>query len=82
MCSALASIDLPEGIGSIENAAFSGCKALASITCLSKTPQPSTCDTIFDDYIYKRVTLFVPKEAVEAYKMAIGWRRFKKIVAL
>ena len=30
----------------------------------------------------KKITLYVPKESIKAYKKADGWRNFKKIKAI
>lgn len=37
-------------------------------------------DTIFEECVYQNATLYVPMEAVEAYRAADGWRYFKNIV--
>ena len=37
-------------------------------------------DTCFEECVYQNATLYVPMEAVEAYRTADGWKYFKNIV--
>ena len=48
------------------------------IICEYAVP-PETSGGAFDDYMYTKATLYVPEEAIEAYKAAPEWKKFKKI---
>ena len=51
------------------------------ITCEYDVP-PETSGSAFEDYMYDRATLYVPEEAIEAYKAAPEWKEFKKILPI
>ena len=52
------------------------------ITCTAKMP-PIVNGTLFPSTTYYGMTtLYVPQESIEAYKMAIEWRKFSNIVAI
>ncbi|MBR5131736.1 MAG: leucine-rich repeat domain-containing protein [Alistipes sp.] len=72
-CSSLTSITIPNSVTSIGVGVFSGCSSLTSITCLATTP-PAI------DYlgIAETTMIYVPKEAVKAYKQDPKWSRYKK----
>ena len=80
-CHRLTSITIPEYVTSIKNASFYNCSLLYSITCLSTTP-PSAYDTSrpnwhsFQNY---DATLYIPCEALEAYKEHDVWGQFTDI---
>lgn len=62
-CSNLTTINIPEGVSTIKDYAFDGCGALSSIHFASTTPKVT--------YKWPRTAvLFVPDEAVSAYKDA------------
>lgn len=108
-CSALESIEVPEGVNEV-GAAFTPCAYLKSIVlpssvakihlffiwssdrmeeivCKATTPPTfvsgdipdSSLSKIPKDYFFRQCTLRVPKESVEAYKNADGWKQFSKI---
>jgi len=52
--------------------------SVKKITCEYDVP-PETSGSAFEDYMYDRATLYVPEEAIEAYKAAPEWKKFKKI---
>ena len=51
------------------------------ITCEYDVP-PETSGSAFEDYMYDRATLYVPEEAIEAYKAAPEWKNFKNILPI
>ena len=51
------------------------------ITCEYDVP-PETSGSAFEDYMYDRATLYVPEEAIEAYKAAPEWKEFKTIMPI
>ena len=51
------------------------------IICEYAVP-PETSGGAFDDYMYTKATLYVPEEAIEAYKAAPEWKKFKKIMPI
>ena len=71
-CGNLKSIDIPEGVTSIGNSAFSGCHSLTSFTCLATNP-PALGSKAFNDM---NGTIYVPAASVEAYKAADGWKDY------
>ena len=81
-CISLTNIILPASITHIENA-FTNCPNLLMIKCLGKTPASIVDgydEDIFDECVYQNATLYVPIDAVEAYRQAPGWRKFQHIV--
>ena len=72
-CSSLTSITIPNSVTSIDSYAFDGCDSLTSIMCLATTP-PAI------DYlgIAETTMVYVPKEAVKAYKKDPKWSIYKK----
>ena len=64
---------IPESVTSIGDYAFYGCDNLTSITCLATTP-PAIDDLMIDE----TTMIYVPKEAVKAYKKDPEWSRYKK----
>lgn len=83
-CTALKTIDISNTVTSIGDGAFNGCSGLDTITCRAVTP-PSIkrgsfmCNNVD---IYSRVTLRVPRGAIEAYKAQEEFGRFASIVAI
>jgi hypothetical protein len=69
----------------IQSYVFAGCTKLNSIVCKSKNPPNSGSEDT--DFIYiinapPTTTIYVPKESIDAYKTADGWRIFKNIKAI
>ena len=75
-CSSLASINIPENMTSIGNSAFAFCSSLDTIYCHIKTPLEISSVTFMKCYNAK---LFVPCEALEAYKEHRVWSKFADI---
>lgn len=79
-CGQLKAIALPMSVRTIEDWAFDGCEALAELT--NRNPQPQPVRTNVFSGIPDNAVLKVPEEAVEAYRNAEGWRRFRNIEPL
>lgn len=69
---------IPNSVTSIGSYAFYYCSGLTEVYSLNPAP-PSTSKDPFGDIIYKEATLYVPEEAMEAYKKAEHWRNFMSI---
>ena len=79
-CSGLASIVIPDAVTTIGNSAFEGCSDLTEITCCATTsPNLGDDGRAFDDSHYAEATVYVPEEAVEAYRQDKNWSRFRNI---
>ena len=71
-CKNLISLTIPASVSSIASFAIANCNSLKKITCLRTSP-------IYVSFSYlneSNITLFVPKESVDAYKNASGWKNF------
>ena len=77
-CSRLTSLVIPESVTSIGNQAFDQCGQLLDIECKSSTP-PTGTSTMFGSLKQNR-KIYVPMEAVEAYKAAEGWINYADII--
>ena len=79
-CSGLTSVTIGNSVTFIGEHAFRDCSNLTEIYCLALTPP-----TIGDSYTFSDcygATLYVPKQAVNAYKEANYWKRFTNIVGI
>ena len=74
-CRSLTSITIPNSVTTIGYYAFSGCKNVKQITVEAVTPPECSINT-FDGVNTKECKLFVPKNSVDAYKKANGWKEF------
>ena len=82
-CDYLSSIVIPSSVTSIGGEAFANSKNLYTITCMAKTPPALSPDEYVFDYEVRvfssfverdaNVTVYVPYDAVSAYKAAKGW---------
>ena len=70
-CTALEEITIPAGVEEIGDYAFYECDSLRAVYCHATTPPRITA--IFDS---PNVTVYVPAEAVEAYKKDFNWREY------
>jgi hypothetical protein len=70
-CKSLTSVEIPSSVTTIGNYAFWGCSSLATVTSLN--PEPPTLG-VYAFYSSNLLAVFVPVDAVEAYKEADGWR--------
>ena len=80
LCSGLKSIVIPNVVSKIRSGVFERCESLESITCHATTPP------ILEEFCFGGVLLsipvYVPDEAVNAYKKADGWKDFKNILSI
>ena len=78
-CSGLTSITIPGSVTSIDTDAFSQCNNLNSVTVEWEKP------ITIDQYAFptrSKITLYVPKGSLAAYKAADVWKEFKEIVEI
>ena len=78
-CSALTSVTIPNSVSSIENYVFCGCSKLTSLTCEASTPPLANSNTFVG--VSVSIPVYVPCDAVSAYKKASGWYHFKNLQA-
>ena len=69
----LTSITIPASVRSIDWWAFNGCKALDTVVCYATTP-PNWSNSFDTD-----INIYVPSEALEAYKTHKDWKRYTNI---
>ena len=86
-CTGLTSIVIPNSVTYIAHWAFHGCNSLTKVTSLSTTPpqiyEGSTNYENNDCFsTYGQATLYVPKQSIEAYSSADGWKKFYRIKAI
>ena len=74
-CSSLTSVVIPNSVIAIDYWAFYGCSALTSLYSLNTTP-PNISDDTFTNNHYMTLNVYVPKEALEVYQNAEGWKNF------
>lgn len=73
-------ITIPEAVTTIYSGAFDKCANLTSITMLSKTPCMLS-RKCFDNILKEgKVTIYVPADALEAYKTAYRWSDYASII--
>ena len=84
-CIGLTSVTIPNSVTSIESMAFFGCNSLAEIINYATTPQTlnitDSIGGIFDG-VNESAVLYVPAEAIEAYRAAEVWKDFANIEAI
>ena len=79
-CISLTSVTIPDSVTTIGDEAFNGCSSLTSVYCKPTTP-PTLGSSIFlgiSSGFGKIFKIYVPIEAVEAYKSARYWRFWKE----
>ena len=84
-CSGLTALTIPESvsIAAIGDGAFDKCWGLKSITVYNPTPKDiSISSDVFGVVNSSKCKLYVPENAVSAYKAAAGWNMFKRIVPI
>ena len=79
-CTELTFLTIGNNVSLINGNAFEGCPNITIIKCLGITPAEAWDANIFDDCVYQNAILYVPMDAVEAYKNAEGWKLFQHIV--
>ena len=73
-CKTLQSITIPNCTTSIEDGAFFGCDSLTNVYCKAITP-PRGGDYMFE-YNATNRKIYVPRNSVDAYKSADGWKEY------
>lgn len=86
-CENLTSITLPENIKRIGNGIFYKCDKLEKVSCLAPNPKKILIDknTITNSKFFgveHQATLYVPKQALSAYKKLVPWKNFKSIESI
>ncbi len=80
----LTNITFPESLKEIERNAFSQCAPFSKMYFLSATPPVlktvSSLDNNISLYLTNESKIFVPKESVNAYKNAEGWKEHAQII--
>lgn len=74
-CSSLTQIVIPQNVTSIGSSAFSNCNKLTEIYCTPTTPPTLDGNTVFNS-IASNAVFYVPRESVEEYKAADGWKTY------
>ena len=74
-CFSLTSVTIPNSVTTIGYYAFSGCKNVKQITSEAVTP-PICSAGSFERVNRNECKLLVPKNSVDAYKKANGWKEF------
>ena len=74
-CSMLEAVELPDGLKKLQAATFAHCTGLKSITLHSQVP-PEVDATAFIGVDCNKVTLYVPKGSIKAYRKAAVWKNF------
>ena len=73
-CTRPTSVTIPDSVTSIGGWAFYNCISLTSVYCKATTPP--TGDLYMFEYNVSGRKIYVPRESVEAYKSAEGWREY------
>ena len=76
-CTSLTSVTIPEGVASIGDHAFSLCTGIETIISYAATPP--ACGIYAFDQVPAEANVYVPCDAVEAYKSDATWRQFTGI---
>ena len=77
-CSGLTKVTIGTNVRLMSSEVFQGCTNLTTIYSLRTAP-PDIFGSTFASNHYANADLFVPEEALEAYKNADGWRSFTKL---
>ena len=77
-CYQLTEIILPEAMTRIEHSAFADCTRCMTVVCKATTP-PNIGYDAFCSTQYNSGTLYVPWNAIDAYRQTDEWNRFQNI---
>jgi hypothetical protein len=78
-CSSLTSVTIGSGVTRIYSNAFNNCTGLTSVTIYASTPPTASSDIFYDTPLGGSSgggAIYVPRESVEAYKVASGWSTY------
>ena len=78
-CSELETIDLPDSLKTILYRAFNLCPSMKKVISRSTVPPVISNANAFSAANYADAVLYVPSEAIEAYRNAEHWNRFTHI---
>lgn len=74
-CQEMTSLILPSTLQEVGEDAFYDCRKLTSLACKATTP-PTCNENPFNNFDYSSCKLYVPENAIEAYKTADYWKEF------
>lgn len=77
-CSALEKLVIGKGVTKIESFAFANCSNLKEITVLASNPPSVASDRSFEN-VSRDIPVYVPLEALSAYKAANIWKEFTNL---
>ena len=77
-CKALEKLVIGKGVTEINNYAFASCYNLKEITVLASNPPSVSSDKVFN-YVSRDIPVYVPSEALAAYKAANVWKEFTNL---
>ena len=75
-CESLTSITIPNSVTTIGGYAFYCCESLTTVYCKATTPPKGGSEMFLDTP--ETMKIYVPRDAVNAYKRADGWRDYAK----
>ena len=78
-CKSLTNVTIPQSVDFIGFGTFQDCIGLTNLECHPTTP-PDAEDIFYDRFFYNQTTLFVPAEAIDAYRTHDEWGKFTHIV--
>ena len=78
-CENLTSITIPNSVTKIGSWAFSDCENLIEVYCKATTPLAVVDYSTFYNNASGR-KIYVPRESVEAYKTANGWKDYASAI--
>ena len=74
-CDSLTSVNIPDSVTTIGEKAFEWCTSLTSVYCKATTP-PALSDTYVFDNNGSGRKIYVPRQSVNVYKKADGWKEY------
>lgn len=81
-CVEMTTVTIPSSVVFIEDLAFEQCTGLVEIKCLAIEPPTCGRSDVFLEVEKRKCRLFVPKESIDLYKAAEGWKDFTHISAI
>ena len=78
-CSKLTDVTFGNRVDSVGMYSFGSCNALTKITSRAITPPYMRGPGSFSDKAYKNATVYVPRQSLEEYKVALVWKRFSHL---